>query len=714
MDQERNNPKTKLFLGLAAPHFRSIPRGRDLAIINDIMRGLPLLLQKSVTLALVLCLPSNLIAAGSRVAFNPVPIATANMSLFTPQALMLAPVSSLVPSLEGQRQAEWVRRPATTAALRMNLPEERSTGRHRWVKPTVLMLLSAAALVGPAAFILHQTLRKSSDDVRARAWPIKALFAFYVRYIDRYVQVEGLDNLPVNGPFYVVVNHGYKSGVDVFLLALMIAARAGRVPRILVTGDKRPRTEDFERRGLEYFGIAERVVSANPASLTPAPQSQRLTDRMVSYLQENPRHVWIVCPKGSATADPAEQLKDWRKGVGHSALKSGFPIIPVAFAGLSLDWTPHDVLSSGWHAGTKLKTPAPFSVRIRIGTSVTPKGTAEEIMAVLNSNVKTLMRGMPGLLPENGEDTRLNPPDHQLVLRDGRVLRYRDYGSGTPVFHTHAFQGSALERFPGLNEILRRLRVRLIVPERPGIGQSTPQRDRTLADWRLDFKELKTALLGPSERFRMVGFSAGATYALACADTEGLAALALVSPMGLPRSWSHWRHYSRSTRLRLGTARLNLKNTRDAFDREGRKILSDSDAYFSAYLLHRPDDDRNTLSELEAARLFRENRLEGYEKGGGAVFADLKAVQTPMPVSQESIRALHPLVFHGSTDSDVPIQVGKLLAEWSEGIFFPYPNRAHYLIFTEFETILRKLLMVDHSAMAQGSKHGLVLPLMGA
>jgi pimeloyl-ACP methyl ester carboxylesterase len=57
--------------------------------------------------------------------------------------------------------------------------------------------------------------------------------------------------------------------------------------------------------------------------------------------------------------------------------------------------------------------------------------------------------------------------------------------------------------------------VRLIMPDRPGIGRSDPLENRTLADWPKDVEALADEL-GLSA-FGVIGLSAGGAYAAACA-----------------------------------------------------------------------------------------------------------------------------------------------------------------------------------------------------
>ncbi|GGO36391.1 hypothetical protein GCM10008949_40220 [Deinococcus humi] len=72
------------------------------------------------------------------------------------------------------------------------------------------------------------------------------------------------------------------------------------------------------------------------------------------------------------------------------------------------------------------------------------------------------------------------------------------------------------------------LDVRLIVPDRPGLGRSDPHPEKTLDSWVADVQcLLHTTRL---QKVRVVGFSQGAPFALALAGADLVGAAALVSP----------------------------------------------------------------------------------------------------------------------------------------------------------------------------------------
>jgi pimeloyl-ACP methyl ester carboxylesterase len=108
------------------------------------------------------------------------------------------------------------------------------------------------------------------------------------------------------------------------------------------------------------------------------------------------------------------------------------------------------------------------------------------------------------------------PATEELATPDGRVLRYCRYGppAGVPVLSLPGTPSTRWER-PDVIEAFERAGLRVVVPDRPGYGGSTPQPDRTVADAAADAVLLADAQ--GWDRFAVTGFSGGAPHALACA-----------------------------------------------------------------------------------------------------------------------------------------------------------------------------------------------------
>lgn len=108
--------------------------------------------------------------------------------------------------------------------------------------------------------------------------------------------------------------------------------------------------------------------------------------------------------------------------------------------------------------------------------------------------------------------------DKTFKLPSGRTLGYAEFGdpSGTPLFYFHGWPSSRLQG-ELLDETGKQRGLRIIAPDRPGIGLSDFHPGRTLADWPLLLHEL-AAQVG-AEKFHVLGVSGGGPYALICAHS---------------------------------------------------------------------------------------------------------------------------------------------------------------------------------------------------
>ena len=106
--------------------------------------------------------------------------------------------------------------------------------------------------------------------------------------------------------------------------------------------------------------------------------------------------------------------------------------------------------------------------------------------------------------------------DHELELADGRRLTWSELGApdGVPVLSCH---GGLLCRFDvePCAEELAAAGLRVISPDRPGVGGSDRSPDHTTVDWVDDASQLLDAL--GLERVAVVGWSMGGQYAMAVA-----------------------------------------------------------------------------------------------------------------------------------------------------------------------------------------------------
>ena len=120
-----------------------------------------------------------------------------------------------------------------------------------------------------------------------------------------------------------------------------------------------------------------------------------------------------------------------------------------------------------------------------------------------------------------------------MTLADGRTLAYDTYGDpdGVPVVFCHGLSDSRLIRNPD-EALTASLGVRVIAADQPGVGGSSPQPGRTMADWGPDMEQLADHLgLG---QLAVAGHSGGGPHALAVAHhlPERVTRGVLASPVG--------------------------------------------------------------------------------------------------------------------------------------------------------------------------------------
>ena len=106
--------------------------------------------------------------------------------------------------------------------------------------------------------------------------------------------------------------------------------------------------------------------------------------------------------------------------------------------------------------------------------------------------------------------------DRSIQLADGRTLAFTEWGDldGPAVMFFHGTPHSRLW-CPDI-AATQAAGVHLVIPDRPGYGRSDePPANLTMCGWTDDVIQLADAL--GLDRFGVIGWSSGATYALACA-----------------------------------------------------------------------------------------------------------------------------------------------------------------------------------------------------
>lgn len=105
-----------------------------------------------------------------------------------------------------------------------------------------------------------------------------------------------------------------------------------------------------------------------------------------------------------------------------------------------------------------------------------------------------------------------------IDLPDGRRLGYHEYGdpNGTPLIYIHGTPDSGVTLSGFEDTLAKRLGIRWIAPDRPGIGNSTFYPHRKILDFPADLSALIKHL--SLDKYHIIGTSGGTGYTLACAQ----------------------------------------------------------------------------------------------------------------------------------------------------------------------------------------------------
>jgi pimeloyl-ACP methyl ester carboxylesterase len=258
----------------------------------------------------------------------------------------------------------------------------------------------------------------------------------------------------------------------------------------------------------------------------------------------------------------------------------------------------------------------------------------------------------------------VNAQCREFRLRDGRTLAYAEFGSpsGHPIVYCHGAPSSRVEGDLLLDSgLLRTLGLRVIVPDRPGIGRSDFQRGRRIVDWPADVLELADAL--HLDAFAVVGESGGSPYAAACGAllSDRVEAIGLIgclapadSPGALAAMAPPLRAMFRLARVAppvlRGLFRLNLRMIRNGGDRATRRMAASF-----------PEPDRTLLHSSEIRDGFMTCFVEACRQGTAGPAWDLRLIAGPWGFDPARIAA-PVFLWHGERDGNVPVAHGRYLA----------------------------------------------------
>jgi pimeloyl-ACP methyl ester carboxylesterase len=270
-----------------------------------------------------------------------------------------------------------------------------------------------------------------------------------------------------------------------------------------------------------------------------------------------------------------------------------------------------------------------------------------------------------------------------VTTPDGRTLAYLEVGDpqGPLVLHNHGGPGSRLEARL-LADSAAANGIRLVCVDRPGMGQSTDQKERSYAGWADDLVTIADAL--GQQAFGVTGWSEGGPWALAAAAYIDPARLRHVSSIA-PGSYGAFGDNSAAQylskidalggmlalrfkpgfRLMYVALGLTAKRFRTSFSEQIRKNVNDY--------------DREILLRPEIGQAFADSCAECFAHGSDGLVRDAELLYRRWSFDVKQIeRPVH--MWQGLDDLLVPDPINKAVADAMPGsVWHPVAGAGHFV-----------------------------------
>ena len=289
------------------------------------------------------------------------------------------------------------------------------------------------------------------------------------------------------------------------------------------------------------------------------------------------------------------------------------------------------------------------------------------------------------------------PEIETLKLVDGRTLAFRRAGAenGKPVLFLHGTPGSHTLGFMAV-DAAQRAGYQLIMPDRPGLGDSDFQEGRELRHYSLDIVQLLKHL--QLRECGIIAISGGAPYAFQCAYD-------LPNEIPFVASLSGWMSFAREEAKGIKLPKpingfrlmYKTKFSVPAVGKLTEYIVNKQEEKFLAHL-HKtlPPADLELLEKDFYRDLFLYDVRRAYKNGwhGPATDGALQFGDQPFALSQVK----QPVVLlHGTADSVVPYAMGEAYNHHLPNVhrFITTPEGGHLCAATEEDKVFAAIQEID-------------------
>jgi pimeloyl-ACP methyl ester carboxylesterase len=297
---------------------------------------------------------------------------------------------------------------------------------------------------------------------------------------------------------------------------------------------------------------------------------------------------------------------------------------------------------------------------------------------------------------------------NDLAMRTGRTLEVWQYGDpvGHPVFFFHGLIGSH-HQASYIAEPARRHGLRIIAPNRPGVGRSEFTVRRSAFEAVPDVEDVAAALeLGD---FSLIGISGGVPYVLAILHRLGprVRTATLISGMGAIRLPGALRGMRRADRIGLEIGSRHPRLARRVFGKWSDSFRSDPDRFLDRFVARLVPADRRLFQKGELSNLFRQDLRQVFIEGRGPeslaqelmVFRNFRLPLTELPEDRRVT------LWHGLGDDLVPPAMAWAMAQRIPNCEAHFVRGGHFVAVEIADRVIAHLRRVL-DAPAGSTSHG--------
>ncbi len=282
-----------------------------------------------------------------------------------------------------------------------------------------------------------------------------------------------------------------------------------------------------------------------------------------------------------------------------------------------------------------------------------------------------------------------SPPDDLVVdLPDGSAVGVYEYGDpeGRPVLVFHGVPACGAG-FAWADEPARERGLRLVAPDRPGVGKSSGPPLATVGEYPARVATLADTL--GLERFGVWGYSGGGPYAVACASllADRITATVVASGMGQMGVWAEADDFAKTDRQLLGLSARHPAMARMVAGVTARLAKLSPSSAVKSFAKELSESDRAIIPDLGPPEDAMALYLRAFQHGARGVVDDYRAIAQPWGVPLESTGPV--AIFQGDADTMVPVRHAQALAEHlPQATLTIWPGEGHLGPVTHVEQIL--------------------------